>query len=158
MTAVKGGYPDHIFQLLDLALTALRDDLTASLSATADSSAIALLDGLRSSQLRLLSLTPEEGMRVTDLAHRAGMTKQSLGEFAGVLEQLGLMESVRDPQDRRVRILRPTARGRKVVTISARAIRAMEARWRDEIGPRRWDTMRRTLLAIHEHAAKSKIE
>lgn len=115
---------------------------------------MALLRGLRSSQIRLLSLTPEEGMRVTDLAKRAGMTKQSLGEFAGVLEQLGLMETVRDSQDRRVRILRPTARGRRVVQVSDRAIRAMEARWREEIGPRRWDAMRRTLLAIHEHAAK----
>jgi DNA-binding MarR family transcriptional regulator len=151
MTSVNDGYPDHIFQLLDFALSALRDDLTASFAGSADSSSIALLRGLRSSQIRLLSLTPEEGMRVTDLAERAGMTKQSLGEFAGAIEELGLMESVRDPQDRRVRILRPTSRGRKVVKISDRAIRAMEARWREEIGPRRWDAMRRTLLAIHEH-------
>ena len=80
------------------------------------------------------------------------MTKQSLGEFASGLEQLGLMESVRDPRDRRLRILRPTARGRKVVALSDEAIRTMEARWREKIGPRRWDAMRRTLLAIQERA------
>jgi DNA-binding MarR family transcriptional regulator len=148
MSLVKGEYPDHIFSLLDLALSALRDDLTAH----RPESEAALVRGLRSSQIRFLTLTPEEGMRVTDLAKRLGMTKQSLGEFASVLEQLGLLESVSDPGDRRVRILRPTARGRKVAALSDQAIRAMEARWRDDIGPRRWDAMRRTLLEIVELA------
>jgi DNA-binding MarR family transcriptional regulator len=148
MSLVKGEYPDHIFSLLDLALSALRDDLTAH----RPESEAALVRGLRSSQIRFLTLTPEEGMRVTDLAKRLGMTKQSLGEFASVLEQQGLLESVSDPGDRRVRILRPTARGRKVAALSDRAIRAMEARWRDDIGPRRWDAMRRTLLEIVELA------
>jgi DNA-binding MarR family transcriptional regulator len=148
MSLVKGEYPDHIFSLLDLALSALRDDLTAH----RPESEAALVRGLRSSQIRFLTLTPEEGMRVTDLAKRLGMTKQSLGEFASVLEQQGLLESVSDPGDRRVRILRPTARGRKVAALSDQAIRAMEARWRDDIGPRRWDAMRRTLLEIVELA------
>ena len=50
-------------------------------------------------------------MRVTDLADRVGMTKQALGEFANDLEERGLLETVRDPADRRVRILRPTGAG-----------------------------------------------
>ncbi len=56
-------------------------------------------------------------MRVTDLAERVGMTKQALGEFANDLEGRGLLESVRDPQDRRVRILKPTRRG--LATVAA---------------------------------------
>ena len=102
MTEVKEEMPDHILALLGYVLEGFRRDLSETLHGRA---------GLRPSQLRLLSLTPADGMRVTDLAERVGMTKQALGEFANDLEERGLMESVRDPDDRRVRILRPTRRG-----------------------------------------------
>ena len=127
MTDVKGDYPDHVLALLGLTMEAFRRELHEAGT------------GLRSSQLRLLSLTPVEGMRVTDLAERVGMTKQALGEFANVLEERGLLESVRDPADGRVRILRPTRRGRTAVAAGERAIATIEAEWRDRLGPRKWD-------------------
>ena len=82
-----------------------------SWAASSASSGRPVPSGLRTSQLRMLSMTPADGMRVTDLAERVGMTKQALGEFANELEEQGMLESVRDPADRRVRIVRPTRRG-----------------------------------------------
>ena len=96
MTSVKDDLPDHALALLGYVMDGMRRDLHARSAAGAGAAT-----GLRSSQLRLLSLTPVDGMRVTDLAERVGMTKQALGEFANALEDRGLMESVRDDQDRR---------------------------------------------------------
>jgi DNA-binding MarR family transcriptional regulator len=149
MTSVNG-YPDHIFSALDRALRALREDLTAEVT---QPEVRARLSGLRSSQLRLLGLIPADGMRVTDLAARVGMTKQALGEFASALEARGLLESVGDPADRRVRRLRPTVTGLEVAALSDRAIRTMEARWRDRIGAERWDVMKQTLHEIQESSS-----
>lgn len=138
MSSVKGDAPDHVLALLGHLLDAIGRDVRARTQDLAGS-------GLRTSQLRMLSLTPPDGMRVTDLAERVGMTKQALGEFATVLEERGLLESVRDPGDRRVRILRPTAAGRAAVAAGTAVIDEVEREWRTRLGARRWDQLR-TLL------------
>lgn len=143
MTSVKDELPDHLMALLGYALDALRRDLTAR-SARSPGAA----RGLRSSQLRLLALTPTAGMRLTDLAERVGMTKQALGEFANVLEEKGMLETVRAEHDRRVRILRPTAKGRRAVAASAALIREVEQDWRARLGDRQWRQLRESLLAV----------
>ena len=51
-----------------------------------------------------------EGSRLTDLALRARMTKQSVAEATNDLEQLGYVERVPDPDDGRVKIIRPAER------------------------------------------------
>lgn len=136
MTEVKEEMPDHIVALLGYVFDGIRRELTQTLP---DRS------GLRPSQMRLLSLTPPRGMRVTDLAERVGMTKQALGEFANDLERRGLLESVRDPADKRVRILRPTRLGREAVSAGELVISDLEARWRERLGPRKWDQLRALL-------------
>ena len=117
--------------LLGYAMDGFRRELVAADAATP---APAGSTALRPSQVRLLSLTPREGMRVTDLADRLGMTKQSLGELATALERDGMLESVRDPADRRVRILRPTAAGLAAVAAAERVIAEVEAEWRSRVG------------------------
>lgn len=134
---ISDGRPDHVLALLGYVLDGFRREL--GLHGTPR-------QGLRSSQVRLLSLTPAEGMRVTDLAERVGMTKQALGEFANALEEKGLLESLRDPADRRVRILRPTAAGRRVVRDAEKQIAAAEEEWRERLGSRKWEQLRRLLV------------
>jgi DNA-binding MarR family transcriptional regulator len=144
MTAVKDDLPDHVLALLGHVMDGFRRDLHATIQGEEGRQAV--LRGLRSSQLRLLSMTPADGMRVTDLAERVGMTKQALGEFANDLEARGLLETVRDPADKRVRILRPTPRGRKAVEASQSVIGELEREWRRRLGARKWDQLR-TLLS-----------
>ncbi|HEY5820963.1 MAG TPA: MarR family winged helix-turn-helix transcriptional regulator [Propionibacteriaceae bacterium] len=136
-------FPDHVFSALDLAMRTLRDEVTDEMAPQAR------LAGLRSSQLRLLSLVPTEGMRVTDLAARVGMTKQALGEFASELEARGLLQRAGDPADRRVRNLIPTAEGLEVAALNDQAIRAVESRWRERLGPACWDAMKEVLFEVH---------
>jgi DNA-binding MarR family transcriptional regulator len=147
MTDVKGifdDFPDHVVALLGLVLDGFRREMVEVVAEGGGGPPE--IQGLRSSQLRLLSLTPVEGMRVTDLAERVGMTKQALGEFANDLERLGHLESVRDPADRRVRILRPTARGLAAVAASDEVIAAVEAQWRERLGARKWEQLRALLV------------
>ena len=141
MTVVKEEMPDHIVALLGYVFDDIRRELTQTLP---DRS------GLRPSQLRLLSLTPANGMRVTDLAERVGMTKQALGEFANDLEERGLLESVRDPADRRVRILRPTQQGRRAVSAGELVITELEAQWRERLGAAKWEQFRSLLRETAE--------
>lgn len=151
MSDVKGIFddvPDHVVALLGQVLDGFRREMVEV--ARESGGGPPEIQGLRSSQVRLLSLTPREGMRVTDLAVRVGMTKQALGEFANELERLGHLESVRDPSDRRVRILRPTERGLLAVAASDEVIASVEARWRERLGPRKWDQLRRLLVEAAE--------
>ena len=147
MTSVNGDLPDHTMSLLGQVLDGLRRDVLVRTTGPAAEALPRPARGLRSSQVRLLSLTPTEGMRVTDLAERVGMTKQALGEFADALERRGLMESVRDPSDRRVRILRLTAEGHEAVTASERVIAEVEQEWRARVGSAAWDALREGLRA-----------
>ncbi len=149
MTEVKHESSDHIFALLGGLLDALRGDFQREAKVLRQP-----YRKLRTSQLRLLSLTPVEGMRLTDLAVRVGMTKQALGEFANVLEDNGFLESIKDPTDGRVRILRPTVKGRRAVDAGNRVIGAVEERWRDQLGAERWDLLRLLLadaVATRDH-------
>jgi DNA-binding MarR family transcriptional regulator len=158
MTAVKDDsppYPDHVLALLGLVMEGFQRELREEVRRVGGTPEVP--QGLRSSQLRLLSLTPTDGMRVTDLAKRVGMTKQALGEFATVLEEQGLLESVRDPADKRVRILRPTRRGRQAVAASERMIAAVEAQWRERLGARKWDQLRALLLEASELDRRSPV-
>jgi DNA-binding MarR family transcriptional regulator len=148
MTSRHDGHPDHVLALLGYLMDAFRRELPGRLEVADLRGAPEVTRSLRGSQVRLLSLTPAEGLRVTDLANRAGMTKQSLGELATTLEVQGLLESVRDPADRRVRILRPTADGMAAARVGQQVIEDLEEEYRERYGPERWDTLRDILLAI----------
>jgi DNA-binding MarR family transcriptional regulator len=58
------------------------------------------------------------------------------------------MESVRDPADRRVRILRPTTDGLSALAAAQRVIEQVEEGYRTRYGTRRWDTLRDILREI----------
>jgi len=145
------GDPLHFAQLMDHAWRAFRE-LLGELVRPA---VVAAASGttLRPSQVRLLSLMPATGMRVTDLAARVGMTKQALGEFVATLQEAGLVEVTVDQRDRRVRLVRPTAAGRRLQGQVESAIAELERRWRDEVGEQRWATFREVLGEIGQPAA-----
>lgn len=71
------------------------------------------------------------GSRLTDLAARAGMTKQSMAYLVDSLERDGFLSVLPDPADGRARLVRLTARGRKVwdalLALSAEAEAAIAA-------------------------------
>ena len=88
---------------------------------------------------------PPEGARVTELAARAGVTKQHLSLLVEELEELGYLERVADPADKRVRIVRLTARGEALVDRVRQVNARIEAEWADRFGAPRLEVLRREL-------------
>ena len=132
--------PDHLLRWLESVGRRLHSELGAEISDE--------FRQLRGSHRRILQMIPAEGIRITDLAAMAGMTKQALGEFADWLEGSGFVCSQRNDGDRRVRRLFRTGLGDQAVDATQRAIAAIEARWRQEIGAGAYDTMKQALRQL----------
>jgi DNA-binding MarR family transcriptional regulator len=127
-------------ELFDLVWRRIRHELAAAGQAIAPE--------LRPSQRRVLARTPPDGMRVGELADRTSMTAQSLGQYVEVLRHLGYLESIPDPHDRRVRLIRPTPRGREAGAAARRELWRLEERWAAAIGEPGWRQLRSVLSKL----------
>jgi DNA-binding MarR family transcriptional regulator len=125
--------PDHLPRWLEAVSRRLSADLGAQLRGQSGE--------LRGSHRRILQMIPPEGIRITDLAALAEMTKQALGEFIDGLERSGFVVSRKHETDGRVRIVSRTPSGDAVTEQTLAAIASVEARWRAELGARRFDEM-----------------
>lgn len=148
MTAVNDDLRPGVVVLMDLAWRTIRWAIDEHVKPRVAGELGDLAPRLRTSHLRLLSLTPPEGMRLTDLAARATMSKQALGEFVATLQGVGLVEVATDARDRRVRVVRPTAAGRRVQRAIEEAFAEVERGWQAEVGARRWAAFREVLAEI----------
>jgi DNA-binding MarR family transcriptional regulator len=89
-----------------------------------------------------------DGSRLTDLAARAGYTKQTVGEVTSELEQLGYVERVPDPEDKRAKIIRLTERGREAQTAGRQLIADIEGEWSRRYGKERVAMLRELLEEV----------
>ena len=85
------------------------------------------------------------GVRLTDIAERARITKQSVGEIVTNLEELGFVERVADPDDKRAKLVRLTPRGQEVQNAAFNTFDQIEAEWAERIGERKVAAMRAAL-------------
>jgi DNA-binding MarR family transcriptional regulator len=88
-----------------------------------------------------LHIDRRSGTRLTELARRARMTKQGMMLVVDDLEGHGYVRRVPDPEDARAKVVRLTARGRRYVAEARRAVAAVEARARRELGERRYEVL-----------------
>lgn len=72
--------------------------------------------------------------RAADLAAAAGMTRQSMGELVRELSDLGLVEMVPDPDDKRAKLVSWTPDGLEMARIGKRHLAAIERRLEAEFG------------------------
>jgi DNA-binding MarR family transcriptional regulator len=101
--------------------------------------------GLRQSHFRVISAVPPEGISVTELAERVGMSKQGCGQFVTSLVASGHFRVDQDPGDRRIRLVRRTAKGNRTIAAVTKRILAIEDGWAERVGERRYRTFRRVL-------------
>src|SRR5213593_2513128 len=92
-----------------------------------------------------LHIDRRSGTRLTELARRARMTKQGMMLIVDDLENRGYVRRVPDADDARAKVVRLTARGRRYVAEARRAVAALEARARRELGDRRYEALRSSL-------------
>jgi DNA-binding MarR family transcriptional regulator len=95
----------------------------------------------------------EDGIRLTELAAFAGMTKQSIGEIVDDLTERGYVERFPDPDDRRAKLIRLTAKGEQAQAMGRSLFAKLEQRLADRHGPDRVADLRQLLEAIALPAA-----
>ncbi|WP_233146335.1 MarR family winged helix-turn-helix transcriptional regulator [Pigmentiphaga sp. NML080357] len=88
-----------------------------------------------------------EGTRITDLARRSAMTNAAMNELVGQCEELGLVERVADPADKRARIVRFTPAGLAWLDDFGRAVAVAEEEMMKEVGSRNLSILLKNLAA-----------
>jgi DNA-binding MarR family transcriptional regulator len=111
--------------------------------------------GLRSTHTTLLSNIDLAGSSVTEAADRAGITKQAMGRLASELEATGYIRIEADPEDARVRVLRLTEEGSKLMLDSLDVMAELEHRYASLIGDKRLAAILRGLSAFIALADKA---
>jgi DNA-binding MarR family transcriptional regulator len=112
--------------------------------------------GLRATHTTLLSNIDLAGSSVTDAAERAGITKQAMGRLAVELEDAGYVRTEADPQDARVRVLRLTEEGNRLMLDSLDVMAELERRYAGIVGTRRLAAILGGLSAFIAHADKNE--
>lgn len=105
---------------------------------------------IRMAHTLLLPHIDIDGTKLTDLASRAGISKQAAGELVDGLEREGLLERIADPRDRRAKLVRFTAAGRKSLLAGLGVLDEIEAEISTELGAQRTKVLGRTLLRLVE--------
>lgn len=100
---------------------------------------------VRPAHVTLFRWPGPDGMRPTELAAAVHISKQSVNDRLGELERLGYLTRERDPADSRARIVRLTARGRRLHESALAAHARIEDTWADAVGAERFEQLRDTL-------------
>lgn len=96
-------------------------------------------------QGRLLAGLDPDGTRLVVLADRARIAKQTAVSLIDKLEEAGFVERAPDPADGRARLIRLTARGKKVLPLARAEERRIDDDWTRVLGERRMRELRRSL-------------
>jgi DNA-binding MarR family transcriptional regulator len=99
----------------------------------------------------------EDGMRLTDLATYAGIAKQSAGELVDDLVNLGYVERIADPGDRRAKLICLTERGQEAQRIGFGIFAELEQRWAAHFGQERFEQLRDLLEEIAAEKAPASV-
>jgi DNA-binding MarR family transcriptional regulator len=86
-----------------------------------------------------------EGARPTEIAAAARVTKQSMAATLDQLVELGYVERVADPTDKRAQVLRATKRGVDAMRTARAIVRGVERDWARRLGAARFEAMRGAL-------------
>jgi DNA-binding MarR family transcriptional regulator len=92
-----------------------------------------------------LHVDRRSGTRLTELARRGRITKQGMMLIVDDLESHGYVRRVEDEHDGRAKVVRLTAKGRRVAAEARRAAAAIESRARRQLGSRRYEVLREAL-------------
>jgi DNA-binding MarR family transcriptional regulator len=105
---------------------------------------------ITAAQMKIVQRIGPDGTRLTDLAEQAQVTKQTAGFLVDQLEKAGWVERAPDPTDKRARLVRIAARGRKALPIAAAAVAEVEAEWEAHLGKRPMAQLRQLLGRLRD--------
>ena len=109
-------------------------------------------DDLDAAHLHVFQYPGPQGARPSELATRLRMSKQALNYLLGELERLHYLERRADPDDGRSKRVALTARGIAAIGVIREAVAEMEARWKQQLGSKRFGDLRALLVELNERA------
>jgi DNA-binding MarR family transcriptional regulator len=138
--------PPYVGAMLRVVWQWVRDQLYAGVAAAG-------YDDLNAAHVGLWRYPGLEGQRPSQLADRVGITKQSVNDLLGHLERQGYLLRVPDAVDGRARVIRLTARGRRLEQAIYAEAGAAELRIRETLGPSRFTQLHSSLELLTEQLA-----
>lgn len=105
-------------------------------------------EGLRPKHGAVIANVDRAGTRSSVLADRAGMTPQAMGELIDELEALGYVKRAPDPQDRRAKLVVPTAKTLKRQRLAREVNAEIEAAYLEGLGPAPYGQLRQALAQL----------
>ena len=112
-------------------------------------------DDLNAAHVGLWRYPGLEGLRPSELAGRVGIRKQSVNDLLGHLEQHGYLSRVPDEADGRARVIRLSAKGRRLQQTIYDQAGAAELRIAEILGPRRFTQLHSCLELLKEQLSPS---
>jgi DNA-binding MarR family transcriptional regulator len=114
-------------------------------------------DDIRPTHGCVFRFVREDGMRLTELAQLAGMTKQSVGELVDDLVDLGYVERIPDPQDRRAKLICLTGRGAKAQRVGFGLLADVEEQLAERFGAAQVKQLRELLEELVSEEAPEAV-
>src|SRR3954452_24531171 len=105
-------------------------------------------DDLNAAHVALFRYPTLDRQRPSELAEQLQITRQSINDLLGHLERCGYVTRHADAKDGRARVVRLTAKGRRLQTAITRHARAAEDHIAELLGPRRFSQLRDTLQEL----------
>jgi len=133
----------NLRQLLTRATRAVNERIVASLRARGFPDA-------RVAHAAVLANLELCGSTVTEIASRALLPKQAISKMVLELEEFGYLERSRHDTDGRAVVVRFTRKGRKLMTATFDVIASIEDAAQARLGPRRYSSLRLSLLLLLE--------
>jgi DNA-binding MarR family transcriptional regulator len=117
------------------------------------------IDDMRAPYGYVIRALADRDRTLTELAGLLGVSKQAAIKVVDEMEARGFLTRAASPDDRRVKLLQLTTKGRKVRRAALAASRKMERELRGELGDAAVDDMRgalEQLLARHDALADAR--
>lgn len=109
---------------------------------------------LEPAHLSVFQYPGPQGRKPSELAAHLRVSKQALNYLLGQLERLGYLTRAPDPDDRRSRRIELTERGYATVPVIRGAVAEMEALWEEQLGTRRFATLRTLLVELNRASSR----
>ena len=105
----------------------------------------------------LISIDPENGTPSTALGPKMGMEATSLSRTLKMMEDKGLIERKRNPEDGRSVLIHLTDFGQEMREFSKDVVKAFDKKVREEIDPEKIETFLEVAYKINEIVCSKKI-
>lgn len=104
---------------------------------------------LQPSHTAVIPNLPERGLRLTELAERLRVSVQRAGQLVSELEDAGYVERVSDASDARAKLVRYSARGRRLMRDVAQVDAELWAELAESFGEAKLKRLASTIGALH---------